>query len=128
MSTIEEITQRDVLILTEDTPIRRAVAQMVEAKAAAALVSDDSGRLVGILTQKDCFRPALHASYYQDWDGNVGDFMTKEPVNLPVSTNLVAAAEAFQSYPHREFPVLDGEKLVGLLHRSDVLAQLLAMS
>lgn len=128
MSTIEDITRSDTPILTPDTPIRRAVAQMVEQNTAAAPVTDDSGRLLGILTQKDCFRPALQASYYRDWDGVVGDFMTADPVSLPVSTDLVTAAEAFQTHPHREFPVLDGERLIGMLLRSDVLAKLLSMS
>ena len=36
-------------------------AALAEARAAAAPVIGDDGDLVGILAQKDCFRPALHA-------------------------------------------------------------------
>lgn len=125
--TIESITRRDALTLSPETPIRRAVAQLVEERVAAAPVLDDSGRLLGILTQKDCFRPALQASYYQEWKGTVADFMSRSVVSLPASTDLVSAAEAFQTHPHRVFPVLDGEALIGMLRRSDVLAELVKM-
>lgn len=128
MTTIAEIIRRDILTLQPDTPIRRAVAQLVEAKLPAAPVTDDSGRLIGILTQKDCFRPVLQASYYREWKGSVADFMSEKVVSLPISTDLVTAAEAFQTHPHRIFPVQDGDRLVGMLRRSDVLAQLLSMS
>jgi len=127
MTTIEDITNRDNFVLTPEMPIRRAVALLVEEKAPAAPVVDDSGRLVGILTQKDCFQPALQASYYREWKGTVADFMTLGAVSLPISTDLVSAAEAFQTHPHRMFPVMDGESLVGMLHRSDVLAQLIKL-
>ncbi|HBZ45653.1 MAG TPA: CBS domain-containing protein [Maritimibacter sp.] len=127
MTSIDEITRRDALTLTAETPIRRAVAQLVEQDVPAALVVDDSGSLIGILTQKDCFNPALTASYYNEWKGIVEDFMSRNVVSLPAATDIVSAAEAFQTHPHRVFPILDGEQLLGMLHRSDVLARLLKM-
>ena len=128
MQSIEQITRQDTLLLSPDTPIRRAIAQLIEADIAAAPVVDDSGKLIGILTQKDCFRPALLASYYSEWKGTVTEFMTHSVVSLPISTDIVSAAEAFQTHPHRTFPVMNGERLVGMLRRSDVLVQLLNMS
>lgn len=108
-------------------PIRRAVALLVEGGHDAAPVVDESGTLVGILTQKDCFRPALHASYYQEWTGTVADYMTKGAVSLATGDDLMLAATAFADHPHRVFPVLDQGRPVGMLRRSDVLAALLRL-
>ena len=126
--TIEGITRTDALTVTPDMAIRRAVALLVESKAAGAPVVDDSGTLCGLLTQKDCFRPTLQASYYQEWKGTVGDYMTTNVISLPASADLMTAAEAFLEHPHRIFPVVDGNRLVGLLRRSDVLAALVRLS
>ncbi|MBZ0130033.1 MAG: CBS domain-containing protein [Rhodobacteraceae bacterium] len=117
---IDSLIEANPLTLRADMPIRRAAAQMAEADCAAAPVTDDSGTLVGVLTQKDCFRPALQASYYQEWTGQVGDFMSTDPVTLPLGTDLVSAAEAFLEHPYRSFPVLDGDRLAGMLRRADV--------
>ncbi|MXQ09248.1 CBS domain-containing protein [Alphaproteobacteria bacterium GH1-50] len=118
------IMRADIPTMTPATPIRRAVAVMVDAKAAAAPVLGDDGRLVGILTQKDCFRPALHASYHREWSGTVGDHMSPEVVTVSVEDEVIRVAELFLKHPHRVFPVLDGARVVGLVHRSDVLAVL----
>ncbi|MHA6265843.1 CBS domain-containing protein [uncultured Aliiroseovarius sp.] len=122
---VASIMRRDVPILTPDTPIRRAVAQLIDAGIAAAPVVGEDGRLDGILTQKDCFRPALNASYYQEWTGRVADQMSRDVVCVDASDDVIHIAEMFLSHPHRLFPVMEGGKVVGLVDRSDVLALLL---
>ncbi len=77
------------------------------------------------MSQKDCFRPALNANYYQEWKGTVADFMTPNVVSLAVSVDVVA--EAFLEHPYRMFPVLDGEQFIGMLRRSDVLGRLVEL-
>lgn len=121
---VREIVRRDTPVLTPETPIRRAVAVLVDAGADAAPVLDDDGRLTGILTQKDCFRPALHASYHREWTGRVADHMSREVVTVDIEDEAVRVAEMFVTHPHRVFPVLDGASVAGLLYRSDVLALL----
>ena len=124
---VSSIMRTEIVTLTRDTPIRKAVALLVENRAAAAPVISDDGALDGILTQKDCFRPALHASYHQEWTGSVADYMTLEVITLETSHDAVRAAEMFLAYPHRVFPVLENARLAGLLHRSDVLGLLTRM-
>ncbi|SIT05100.1 CBS domain-containing protein [Roseivivax lentus] len=121
---IGAIMRTDIPTLTPDTPIRRAVAVLVDAKAAAAPVLADDGRLVGILTQKDCFRPALHASYHREWTGQVADHMSTEVICVDIEDEVIRVAEKFATHPHRVFPVLDQTRVAGVLHRSDVLALL----
>ena len=115
-------------VLAPDMPIRRAVAVLVDQRASAAPVIDDNGALVGILSQKDCFRPTLNASYYQEWKGTVAEFMTPDVVSLSAGIDIADAAEAFLSHSHRVFPVLEGEQFIGMLRRSDVLRRLVELS
>ncbi|WP_172293490.1 CBS domain-containing protein [Pseudoruegeria sp. HB172150] len=122
---IASVMQTDFLRLSETMPIREAIAALLDAGASAAPVTDPTGSLVGVLTQKDCFRSALNASYYQQWRGAVGDFMSKEPATLEAETDFVTAAEAFIEKPYRAYPVTDAGTLVGMLHRSDLLAAFL---
>ena len=119
---VVSIMRKDALVLAPDTPIRRAVALLVEARSPAAAVIGDDGLLVGILTQKDCFRPALRASYYQEWKGSVADHMTSEVVKVDLEDDVIHVAEMFLTYPHRVFPVQHGTALAGSVHRTDVLA------
>lgn len=121
---IGAIMRTDIPVLSADTPIRRAVAVLVSSKAAAAPVQGDDGRLIGILTQKDCFQPVLHASYHREWTGRVADHMSTNVISVSIDDEIIQVAEMFVTHPHRVFPVLDGTAVVGLVHRSDVLALL----
>ncbi|WGH78562.1 CBS domain-containing protein [Jannaschia ovalis] len=118
------IMRRDIPTLSPETPIRRAVAVLVDARAAAAPVLGEDGHLVGILTQKDCFRPALHASYHREWTGRVADHMSQNVIAVDSEDEVIRVAEMFMEHPHRVFPVLEGGRVAGLLHRADVLALL----
>lgn len=124
---IASVMRTQFPLLTPDVPIRRAAALLVEARAAAAPVIGDDNRLAGFLTQKDCFRSALHASYYREWKGNVADHMSREVVSIKPDDDLITAAEMFLSHPHRVFPVSDAGQVVGLVHRSDILAELIRL-
>ncbi|MFN3846076.1 MAG: CBS domain-containing protein [Paracoccaceae bacterium] len=124
---IASIMRPDFPALCPTMPIRRAVALLVEQRAAAAPVIEDDGRMVGILTQKDCFRPVLHASYYREWSGSVADHMSREVISVEAQDELIRVAELFLRLPHRVFPVRDGTKIAGLIHRSDILARLIQL-
>lgn len=121
------IMRADNPTLARETPIRRAVAALVDSKAAAAAVVGDDRRLAGILTQKDCFRPALHASYHREWTGQVGDHMARDVISVDIDDEVIRVAEMFLAHPHRVFPVLKDTRVVGMLYRSDVLALLTRM-
>ena len=122
---IASIMQTDVIRLRAETPIREAISTLISANVSAAPVVDDSGALIGILSQKDCFKSALNASYYQQWSGTVGDHLTTNVETLNAETDFVTAADAFLSKPYRIYPVLREGQLVGVLGRSDLLAAFL---
>lgn len=119
--TIRSIMRSNGPVLAEDMPIRRAVAILVDTRAAVAVVCSDDGRMIGLLSQKDCFKPALHASYYREWTRLVGDYMSRTVVSVEADDEVIQVAEMFLQYPHRVFPVRDGTRVAGVIHRSDVL-------
>lgn len=125
---IERIMRTDFPQLSPATPIREAVAILARRQAPAAPVLDDAATLVGILTEKDCFGPMLKASYYQQWDGCVADFMSRDVQTLPIDLDFVSAAEEFLTRSHRVYPVMRDSEVAGLLHRTDLLAAILAVS
>lgn len=124
---ITAVMQSDFLTLHSEMPIRHAAGLLHSSGQAAAPVVDDSGVLIGILTQKDCFRPAMYAAYYQQWRGTVKEQMSCPVMTIDSDVDLVAAAEKFLAEPHRAFPVIESGKLIGMLRREDVLRRFLEL-
>lgn len=124
---IRTIMQTDFPSLQANMPIRDAVALFVSTGAAAAPVVDDAGGLLGIMTQKDCFRSALHASYYQQWSGTVAEHMSTNVKTLDAEMDPVSAAETFLADPYRSYPVVQNDQIVGMLTRTDLLRAFLRL-
>lgn len=125
---IERIMRKDFPRFSPSTQIREAAAILGRRGMSSAPVLDDASVLVGILTEKDCIRPVLNASYYQQWEGSVADYMSRDVRTLPVDLDFVSAAEEFLTRSHRVYPVVRLGQIVDLLHRSDLFAAIIALS
>lgn len=124
--TVGDCMRVDLVTLTQETEIVRAVAVLLENKVSGACVLDPSGALVGVLSKRDCLKAALNASYYKQWGGVVADYMSRSPETLDANLDLVDVAERMIASSFRRFPVTRDGRLVGQISRTDVLQALSA--
>ena len=117
-----------VATLTPDMNLLDAVHMLLERRISGAPVLDDHGNLVGILTEKDCLRAALHASYYGDLGGLVSDHMQRQVATVADDTPIFEVTRLFIDGHFRRYPVVRGHRLVGTISRRDVLRALQALS
>lgn len=123
--TVKDYMVGDVITFTPDTDVLEAIRKLVEHGISGAPVVDHLGNMVGFLSEKDCMKVALQASYYGERGGNVSQFMVHKVETVEAETNLVEVAEMFMKGPHRRFPVVDDEnRLVGTISRRDILKAL----
>ena len=78
----------------------------------AVPVCDIQNRLLGIITDRDL------VTRYED-GLTAQDLMTKSPITVKANDDIHDAALIFSKYRIRRLPVLDGEKLVGMLSLRD---------
>jgi len=123
---IEDVMTREVVSVTPETDLLRAMHLLLYHFISGMPVVDAQGRLVGMLSQKDCLRAALHAGYHAGQGGLVGDAMRAPVECLTPDLDILSAAERFLSGPYRRFPVMEGSRIAGILSRSDLLRALAA--
>ncbi|AKH99000.1 CBS domain-containing protein [Hoeflea sp. IMCC20628] len=121
---IKTYMSRELVTLTPDMEINRAMNLLIDNHISGAPVLNESGNLVGMLSQKDCLKAALHASYYREWGDTVAKYMSGNVQTLDADLDLVEAAEAFLASSFRRFPVMSEGRLVGQISRSDLLKAL----
>ena len=118
---VKDHMSTDVVTLHPDMEILRAAQVLISCDISGAPVLDQHGRLVGVLTERDIIKVALHAGYHGEPGGLVQDYMTPEPVTVSPDDTILELAERFVKNKYRRYPVLDGGRLVGLISRRDVL-------
>ena len=95
--------------------------KLLQHQLSGAPVVDDNNRLVGFISEKDCLKAALDASYFRREEGSVQDFMSKDVVSISADASLIDAIQIFISTSVRCLPVVEGSRLVGQISRQDIL-------
>jgi len=113
-----------LITLDPTTPMLTAIGTLLRNNISGAPVLDPNGRLVGILSKKDCLRVAFRASYHQDLGGTVAEYMSPDPETIDAEADILHAAERFLAGPYRRLPVTADGQTVGVISRQDVLRAL----
>lgn len=107
--------------LTPDMSIHEAVHFLIKKKMTGAVVVNEKGDLIGILSEKDCLKIILYDSFHSTPAGLVKDYMQSKVEFVESTMDIVAVAQKFLKSHFRRFPVVDNGKLVGQITRRDIL-------
>ncbi|SFK99832.1 CBS domain-containing protein [Geodermatophilus ruber] len=130
-----DVMTREVVTVGPETSAKYAAEVMAEHGFAALPVVDDGDRLVGIVAEADVLRdrmppdPRLHLRR----DGGiptsapsllVHGVMTREVRSVQDTADIADVARLFVDDRLRSVPVVDGDRLVGIVSRRDLLRTL----
>lgn len=110
----------DIFSVKPGDMMGHAVDIMREKRIGALLVTDESGALTGILSERDIVRK-LSETPGQVLKQKVEVLMTKKVQTVSPSETLVEVLHRMTTGRFRHMPVLDGGKLVGMVTIGDVV-------
>jgi CBS domain-containing protein len=109
---VKEIMSRDVLKISESATIAELTSILTRHRITGLPVVDNRGKLVGVVSEFDVI----------DRKGRtVGDIMSREPITIGADAPIGEAARLFVQHRIRRAPVMQGEKIIGIVGRSDVV-------
>jgi len=140
---VGEIMETDWPTLGPESTVEDAIKLFAEARISGAPVVED-GRLIGIITEGDLiFQDAeIKAPGFLDILGGlvplgnteeyrtealksagvtVGEIMTDDPVTVAPEATLAETATVMAEQRKKILPVIEGERLVGMITRMDIL-------
>ena len=121
---VKDYMARTLVTFKPETDVLDAVHVLVTKRIAGAPVVDDSGNLLGMLSELDCMKVALNAGYHGNWGGPVRDFMSEGVRTVDADMSIVDLAQEFITSKFRRFPVMQGTRLIGQISRRDILRAL----
>src|SRR5438309_10975277 len=115
---LSELMSAPVVTAGSDETLKIAAARMAKG-AIGSVVVVDGERCVGILTERDLLRATAEAA---SAESPVGDWMTPDPVTLPVTASWNEASDMLSRLRFRHIPVVDeAGKLAGLVSLRDLM-------
>lgn len=118
---LKHIMNTSVLTFVTDTKIEQAVHSLVKHQYSGAPVVDGHGKVIGMLTQKDCLQAIINSQYHETIAGFVHDYMKYPVETLEPGMGLFEVAQRFLNSNYRRFPVTEGDRLLGIVTRVDLL-------
>lgn len=113
------ISDQNVAAVTVDKTALEAAELMASANIAAVVVNDDSGKLIGIVTERDLTRDVV-AKGQIPAQVRVGDIMTKNPDTLAPEDSSMDALQLMHTRKYRHLPVAVDGKCIGMVSVRDL--------
>ena len=108
-----------------ESSVEQAVLILLREKISGAPVIDHQKRLVGFVSEQDCIKEQLNDSFYANDSPSVAWVMQKDVKTVSLNTSILEVAETMAKRPPKNYPVVEGGKLVGLISRRLILSALL---
>ena len=149
MLKVKDIMTREIITVSPETEIVTAAKILLEKRINGLPVIDAFGRLVGVLCQSDLVAQQMSIpipSVFTLLDGyipltiikridkevekiaalTVKQAMTPNPVTVGLETDIEDVAKLMVDKKYHTLPVMEGDKLVGIVGKKDVLKTLLS--
>jgi CBS domain-containing protein len=108
-----------VFTLKPGQTIREAIALLVGKRIGALMVVDETGKVVGLLSERDIIREAARNEAL--FDQPVSGIMTKDVIVAHPGDDLKAVEKTMTERRFRHLPIMDHGELVGIVSIGDVV-------
>ena len=111
--TVADVMHKPAVVVPTSITLAEASVILDGANVGAAAVLDAQGRLRGMISERDLLRSVGHG--IDPATAKVDEVMTKNPVTVSVSDTVEKGLEVFRERRFRHLPVMDGERVAGIL-------------
>ncbi|MEM1245888.1 MAG: CBS domain-containing protein [Acidobacteriota bacterium] len=122
--TARELMGAWYVTLRPEQDLEDAIRMLVARRASGAPVIDREGRLLGLLTEKDCLRVLANSAYGETGGGTVVQFMSSIKRTVDADMDLFSIAGVFLESNFPVLPVVEESRLVGRLDRQQMLGHM----
>ncbi|MBV1906215.1 MAG: CBS domain-containing protein [Pseudomonadales bacterium] len=121
---VRDYMQQAPLTVAPDMEVMHVISILVDNNVTGVPVVDGDDRVLGFVTERDCIQVALQVGYFDEVGGPVRNYMSTDLHTVNPEDSLIYVGELFANSRLRRCPVVEHDRLVGLISRRDILKAL----
>ena len=118
---VKDYMTQQVVTFTPDMPLSLALDKVMSSHHMGGPVIDDNEQVIGFLSEQDLLEKLVKVSYFCQDTHVVGDCMYQEVLSVAPDLSIIELADMMQVGKPKAYPVIDNQKLVVIITRTDVL-------
>ena len=111
--------------INPEMPVVEASSNLIKLDMLGSPVTDDSGVLVGWISERECLQAALQVVYHNQRVATVKDLMQTDVLTVSLESDVLSLAQQMLNAKPKIYPVVDASnKVLGVISRRHILNML----
>ncbi|WP_083002830.1 CBS domain-containing protein [Halomonas sp. GT] len=124
---VRDVMSRDCYRVTGQTSITTLAQGLALHRLPGAPVVDASDRLIGFISEQDVMGRVLDSIYHDDEAPLVRELMRQDVLTTTPNKSITDLAQEMLGAKPKVYPVVEQQRLVGIVTRRDILMALLTI-
>ncbi|MDQ7733011.1 CBS domain-containing protein [Halomonas sp. SpR1] len=124
---VRDIMSRDCYRVSPNASITTLAKGLALHRLPGAPVVDEADRLIGFISEQDVMGRVLDSIYHDDEAPLVKEMMRHEVLSVSPNKSITDLAQEMLGSKPKIYPVVEQQRLVGIVTRRDILVALLAI-
>jgi CBS domain-containing protein len=122
--TVKQYMTLQPITFTPEMSLTVALTRIMKTSNLGGPVVDSSGKVIGFLSEQDLLDKLVNVSYFCQESDVVSDCMRLEVLSVTPDMSIIELAGMMGVGKPKIYPVVQGDKLVGIITRRNVLQAL----
>jgi predicted transcriptional regulator len=121
---VKDYMNHQAVTFTPDMSLTVALSRVLNSVHIGGPVLDENKKVIGFLSEQDLLDKLIKVSYHSQDTHIVSDCMYKEVLSVSPEMSIINLAEMMKVGKPKVYPVVEDDRLVGIISRTDVLKAL----
>jgi CBS domain-containing protein len=121
--TVRDCMTKNMILFTKDQSVIEVIEKLIKHRISGGPVVDKDHQVIGVISEGDCIKQISESRYYNMpmEDTTIERYMSKNVDSISPEINLFDAANLFLKSKRRRFPVVEHNKIIGVVSQKDIL-------